>query len=124
MVLELKKSFVKEAEKIFNKLSNGYYVNLQELIDQIYYINSIVFCGNSITVLEPDSSDLCVFPTPPVTTSPACSFATGVARYVYAPAPTTIVPPVVLHCDYNGGYAEKVPYNCIYNGGYAVFTSV
>lgn len=122
MILELKKSFVKEADKIFNRLISGYYVDLQGAVDRIYYINSLTFCAPSATILCGDSSTLCALPVPPATLSPSCSFATGVARYIWEPAPGTTLPPVVFHCTFNGGYAERVENNCIFNGGYAVFS--
>lgn len=80
MIRELKRSFLADIEKVLHQLNNGYNVNLDPIVDRIYYINSLIFCGNSseIAIVEPV---IC----PPFTEAPIltnCNYVSALANFV------------------------------------------
>jgi hypothetical protein len=123
MIRELKNSFLKEIQKAINRMINGYYVDLCNFIDQMYYINSINFCGSSSNIGTPDSQELCTYDTiPPTTIFPPCSFNGGSAVWITV-AETTVIPTTVFPyaCSFNGGTAILVTVTgCEFNGGSAI----
>lgn len=124
MIRELKSAFVRDMQKVIDKMINGYYVDLCGLIDQIYYINAVNFCGPSSTGGTPDSSNLCTNDTiAPTTVFPICAFNGGNAILITADepttAPTTIFP---FACSFNGGTLTVLTLTgCEFNGGSAIF---
>ena len=120
MIRELKSSFVKEMEKVINRMINGYYVDLCSLVDKIFYINALTFCGPASVGNTADSQELCTYETtPPTTVFPICSFNGGSAVWITASeptvSPTTVFP---YACSFNGGTAVLVTViGCEFNGG-------
>lgn len=111
MIRELKSSFVKDMEKVVNKMINGYYIDLCSLIDRIYYINALTFYGQTSTGGTSDSQELCTLETTTTTVFPICSFNGGNATLITAPAGTTTT--TTTH-----------PYSCSFNGGSAVLVTI
>ena len=105
MIKEYKQTFVKEMEKVVEKLLNGYHMPLQGIVDKIFYINSIIFCGPSSTYIETESTDMCGTTT---TLAPSCVFNGGEALLITnisTTTTTTTMAPPVYSCGYSGGLA-------------------
>lgn len=88
-------------EKAINKLINGYHVALDAFVDEIYYINSIVFCAPSATIIEGDSDTLCTITTT-TTLAPSCAFNGGTVIKL-EDTTTTTTTTLAPNCAYSGG---------------------
>ena len=88
MIREFKQTLAQEMVKIMEKLNNGYTIDFTQIVDRIYYINSIVFNGMESPIIAPVEESCTPLPPPiitdpvdptPVKTIPTVSTGTTVA---------------------------------------------